>query len=167
MQRIQAGIESVAKGMDYMGERAGELIGPGIPLQIDTAAAVKEQRIFDEQYTVGKHPVITLSNEFGAIRVSTWDENIVRINAEITAGAQSQEIAEQIVQTIDISVSHKEDFIECHTVYPEIKSDDQLFQSVNYNIQIPKDAALVVDNFFGDVYLSDIGGTVAANVQYG
>ena len=142
MQRIQAGIEGVAKGMDYVGERAGQLIGPGIPLQGEAAAAFEHKRIFEEQYPVGQSPMIALSNEFGVIRVSAWNENIVRITAEITAGAESQEIAEQLAQVIEIHVSHGEDFLECRTVYPEVKTTGQMFLSVNYTIQIPKNAGL-------------------------
>ena len=38
---------------------------------------------------------------------------------------------------------------------------------VNYQLTIPKDAGLVVDNFFGDVRAEGLGGAVVADVQYG
>lgn len=167
MQRIQAGIEEVAKGMDYVGEQAGQLIGTGIPVQDEATAAVEHRRTFEEQYPVGENPTVALSNEFGAIRVTTWNENIVKINAEITAGGESRENAENLANAIEIRVSHDMDFFECRTVYPEVKSTGQLFLSVNYTVQIPKHAALTADNFFGDVFLSDIGGAITTDVQYG
>jgi DUF4097 and DUF4098 domain-containing protein YvlB len=167
MQRIQAGIEEVAKGMDYVGEQAGQLIGTGIPLQGEAAAAVEHRRLFEEQYPVGEAPKVALSNEFGAIHVSTWNENIIKITAEIIAGGESKETAEHLADVIEIKVSPGMDVFECRTVYPEVKSTGQLFLSVNYTVQIPQNASLTADNFFGDVLLSDIGGAITVDVQYG
>ena len=167
IQRIHAGIKGLARGMDYVGQQAGQLIGPGIPLQGETAAAFEHHRSFDEQYPMGQQSMISLSNEFGEVRVNTWDERVVRVTADIRAGAESEPLAEQLAQLIEIRVSHGENYLECRTVYPEVKSGGQMFLSVDYNILIPRDAGLTVDNFFGDVYLNDIGGMVVADVQYG
>ena len=167
IERIQAGIEEVAKGMDYVGQHAEQLIGPGVPLQQDAAAPFEHRRIVEEQYPLSHNPMITVSNEFGVVSMSTWNENVVMITAEIIAGGESQEVADQLAQMIHIEVSHGEDFLECRTKYPEVKTSGQTFLSVNYTVKIPQAAGLSVDNFFGDVHLVNIGGMIAAKVHYG
>ncbi len=166
IQRIQAGIEGVARGMDYVGQRAGELLGPGLPLAEQPAAAFSHERIIETQYPTSSSPVVALSNEFGEVRVGVWNERLVKITAVVIAGADTESGAEQVAQLIDVRVSHGEDYLECRTVLPEIK-DNRVSITVNYAVSIPRDAGLIVDNFFGDVYLADIGGMVVADVQYG
>ncbi len=167
LERIQAGIEGVARGMDYVGQRTGELIGPGMPLADEAGAAFEYRRVFEENYPTGSSPLIALSSEFGDIQVTTWDERVVRVRAEIVAGAASESAAEQLANLVEIRVAHGEDYLECRTVYPEIKSSSEIAWSVNYTLHVPRDAGIVVDTFFGDVSLSDIGGMLVADVQYG
>ena len=167
MERIQAGMEDIARGLDYVGVRAGQLLGPGIPLPEEEEAAFTHRHAFEEQYPTGTSPLIALSSEFGEVRVNTWDVQAVKITAEIVARAESEEVAEQLTRLIEVRVAHGEDYLECRTIYPEVRSSDQLSLSVNYAIQAPRDAGLAIDNFFGDVYLEDIGGMVVADVQYG
>jgi hypothetical protein len=167
IDRIQSGIEDLARGMDYVGERAGEMIGSGISLSQGTAAPFVVQRVFDEQYSMGPAPMILLSNEFGEIRVNSWNERLVRVNATIITGADSRETAEQISQLIEISATQGMDYLECKTRLPEIKGGSQVSMVVNYQIMVPQDAGLVVDSFFGDVHINGLGGALVANVQYG
>ena len=75
--------------------------------------------------------------------------------------------AEQLAGIVDIRISHGEDFFECRTVYPEFNSSGQTSVTANYTINIPESAGLAVDNFFGDAYLNNIGGMIAADIQYG
>lgn len=166
MQHIQDGIEGVAKGLDYVGDRAVKLIGPGLELPKKESAA-EFRRTFEEKYPVGKSPMVSLSNEFGSIRVNTWSESIISVSAEIVATGESNEAAEQLAGIVDIRISHGEDFFECRTVYPEFNSSGQTSVTANYTINIPESAGLAVDNFFGDAYLNNIGGMIAADIQYG
>ena len=53
IQRIQAGIEDIARGMDYVGARAEEVLGPGVDFSQDETSAFVAQRTFDEQYSLG------------------------------------------------------------------------------------------------------------------
>lgn len=166
MQRIQAGIEGVARGMDYIGHRTGELLGPGLPLSEEAEAAFTFERTIEEQYPSGASPIVALSNEFGEVRVGVWNERLIRISAVITVGTDTEAGAEQIAQLIEARVSHSEDYLECRTLLPEIKGRNVSI-TVDYSVQVPRDAALIVDNFFGDVSLAGIGGMVVADVQYG
>lgn len=167
IQRIQSGIEDLARGMDYVGQRAGEMLGPGVSLSSGGAAAFTAERIFDEQYSLGPAPMVLLSNEFGEIRVSTWNERLVRIHASIAVGADSAAVADQMAELIEVRTTQGMDYLECRTRLPEIKGGGQVSMVVNYQVMVPQDAGLVVDNFFGDVYVAGLGGALVADVQYG
>ena len=115
IQRIQSGIDDLARGMDYVGERAGRMLGPGVSLSPADSTAFVAQRNFDEQYPLGPAPMVLLSNEFGEVRVGVWNERLVRINAAIVVGADSQEAADQVAQLIEVGVTQGLDYLECRT----------------------------------------------------
>ena len=49
LQRMRAGIEGAARGMDQMGRKADELIGPGAPLLGDAQASPYTERRRDRR----------------------------------------------------------------------------------------------------------------------
>lgn len=167
IERIQTGIEDLARGMDYVGQRAGEMLGSGMSLSDSDTAAVVAQRTFDEQYSLGPAPMILLSNEFGEVRVNVWNERLVRINASIIIGANNDATAKQIADLVEINVTQGLDYLKCRSHLPDIKGGGKVSMVVNYQIMVPRDAGLSVENFFGDVHVSGLGGALTADVQYG
>lgn len=157
INRIQSGIDSVAHGMDYVGQKAGDLLGPGYVEE--QQAAHTETRQFNETYPVGPTPVVAISSQFGEIRVGTWDDRIVQVNATISAGADNAELAATLAQGIQTQVEHTEELVAVHTVFPETRPDTgYVNMTVNYTITIPKSASLMADNFFGDTFVKGTAG---------
>lgn len=168
MDRIQSGLDNVVRGMDYVGQKAGDWIGPGLGVGAEKAAAVTVERPFSERYPVGPAPAIALSNEFGAIQVNTWDDRVVQVNALIRVGAENNDNAEEVAQGIVIQVIHDEDRMEIRTQLPEIRRDiGYLLIEVNYDVTIPKSAGLITDNFFGDTRIRGVGGPAIVEARYG
>ncbi len=167
IQRLRSGIEGVARGMDSVGRKAGSLIG-ATPLSDDQPAPYTEKREFEQRYPTGAAPMVTVSNEFGEIRVDTWNERVVQVRAEMVTGADSAEKAAQLSKAITINVAPAEDLFEIRTLLPETRGDmGHISISVRYHITIPKDASLVADNYFGDVVARGVGGLLGLDVQYG
>lgn len=167
IENIQTGIEDLARGMDYLGRRTGEIIGSGLSFSEGDSTVVVAERTFDEQYSVGPTPMLFLSNEFGEIRVNVWNERLVRINASIMVGAETRAAAEQVAELIDVNVTEGIDFLECRSQLPDIKGGGKVSMTVNYQVLLPRDANLSVENYFGDVYVAGLAGTLTAGVQYG
>ena len=168
MDKIQAGLGDLAEGLEYVGKKAEDLIGPGMGIGEAQKADYTETRPFSERYPVGPTPAVSVSNEFGAIRVTTWDNRVVQVAAEIIAGAESADVAAEVCQGIDVNVSHNEDLVEIHTLFPDARRDMGVTSmEVNYTITIPRNASLITDNFFGDTMVRGVGGLVAIESQYG
>lgn len=166
--RIRSGIEGVARGLDEVGRRADDLLGPSLRLGEDGAATHTERRTFEERYPTGPAPVVSITNSFGEIRVDTWNERVVQVTAEISVGADSPETAAQVAGAISVNAAAGEDVVEIKTLLPETRGDQgRITIAVNYRVTLPKDASLVADNFFGDVFVSGAGGLVGVEAQYG
>jgi hypothetical protein len=168
LEKLQSGLNDLSRGMDYVGQKAGDLLGPGLSTDENSKPAVNKSRPFSETYPVGPTPVVSISNEFGEIRVNTWDDRVVQVTAEIEAGADSEATADQVLQSIQINVKSAEDLVEIRSALPERRQEAGFVSmEVRYAITIPKGATLITDNFFGDTIISGVGGLCAVEAQYG
>lgn len=168
VQRLQAGLEGVQRGIEFVGRKAEDLLGPGPGLAGQQASSFTERRVLSERYPVGPSPSLTVSNEFGHIRIKTWPERVVLVEAEIIAGAETQRRAAEVAEAIAVSVKQGDEQIEVRTVFPDLRgAESGTSKTVNYVITVPTSASVFCSNFFGDTEATGIGGLLAVDAQYG
>jgi hypothetical protein len=168
LERIQQGLDGIARSVNFVGEKADDLIGPGLGLDKIPEAAHTETRVFNDRYPVTAAPVVSISNEFGEIRVDTWEERVVQIAAEISVGAETADLAAELCRATDISVNHDETLVEIRTRLPDTRREmGVVSKRVDYVVTVPRGARLISDNFFGDTYIQGVQGLVAVESQYG
>lgn len=168
VEQLRTGIEGVAKGMDSLGKATDELLGSSLGLGGPTSSSHTRTRTLEERHPTGPSPVVSLSNAFGEIRVDTWNERIVQVAAEITVGADTPETAERVLAAIAVQTQPGEDVVQVKTALPETRGEKgRVVIAVNYRVTVPRQASVVVDNFFGDVRMDGVGGRVAVEAQYG
>lgn len=168
IDRLRDGLDGVARGFDYVGERAEDLLGPGLGVGEEREAAHSVSRTQVERFPVGPQPVVSLSNEFGAIRVQTWDERVVQAEIEIVVGAESADSARDVSQRIEVQMASTEELVDLRTRLPDTRQEKGLaFMTVNYTLTLPRQANLVADNFFGDISVRGSEGLVTLEAQYG
>lgn len=167
IEAIQSVFDEVARGLNYVGRKAGGFL-PGLGIGEDPQAAHTEIRPFSERLPVGPAPLVSVANEFGRVRVTAWDERVVQINAEVKVGAESAALAGELARAIDLSVTPGENLVEIRTFLPDTRRESGLVtMEVNYDIMVPAGASLVTDNFFGDTHVRGVAGLVAVESQYG
>lgn len=167
IERIQGAINEVARGLDYVGRKADELIGPGLT-QEQIPANVTERRTIDERYPVGPAPLVSISHEFGEVRVNTWQERVVQVTADLIVGAANGEIAAEVAKGISLTVNATEDTVDIRALRPSLRPEmGQVAQVVNLKISVPVGAAVAIDNFFGDTAVRGTGGLLTVDAQYG
>jgi len=168
MDRVGSVFDGVARGLDFVGRKAQDLIGPGLGLGENEASGFVESREFEERYPVSGPATVAVSNAFGEIRVSTWENQVVQILARMSVRAETVALARNLAQGIGVEATPAGNHIEAHTVFPEPRSDlGKLTYQVDYEILVPKDAGVTVRNDFGDTRLTGIGGALAVDVRYG
>jgi len=165
-------LESIAHGLHRVGEKTQEFLRPGFsPLGevdiIDFSNKTPVSREFNENLPVRPGSRVAISNEFGEVRIDTWREPVVRVRAEITAGADAYDQALEIVNGISVEIQTDDQAIEIRTVYPDTRDMGVVAKEVNYTITLPTDADVSCRNSFGDVSIAGVGGDVALDVQFG
>jgi hypothetical protein len=92
---------------------------------------------FHETYDMAANGTISVSNANGNIRVTSWGESRVKVDA-VKRGREDD------FARVEIQVTAKPEGIEIRTVYPRGRSTDV---SVDYDLKVPRTAALDSLNF--------------------
>jgi hypothetical protein len=160
--------DSIARELN----RLGEMIGPGpgswFGLEEDPAeAGVTQTREFSENCPVRANALVSVYNEFGEIRVETWENQVVQVRAEIAAQAETGDLALEIANATEIRVIATEDHVELRTEYPDTRDSGYVRKEVNYSVKVPPNARVVCDNNFGDTIVHGATGNVGVNSRFG
>jgi putative adhesin len=172
LDKVGGIFDAIADTLDLVGKKSEDVVkpplGPWTGIEPgDMTGLVQVPRDFNEVCNVGSDATITVANKFGEIRVETWEEQVVRVQAEISVGAESADLASQIVRSIDIRITPMQEGLNVRTNLPDTREMGRTSIEVNCVITVPRDANLVCQNYFGDTILHDIGGAVAVQSDYG
>ena len=136
----------------------------GLQLQAEDEFTKKVSKSFD----VNKDATLTVKNKFGKVHCENWDKNSISIEVTITVQASNQEKANKYFDKIKIDITGTNSLVTAIT-----SMEDNLFDkgnnelSIDYMIQMPATVNVELNNKFGDIIVSEIGGTSKINLGYG
>lgn len=112
--------------------------------------------------------VVSIENEFGAVRVGAWDERVVQVSGEITVRTNSTETAARIAQSIGFEARASDGAVNVRTSFPEPnRSAGPLVFEGKIAVTVPRDATLLVRNGFGATDAEGLGGPLTLHSRYG
>lgn len=136
------------------------------------ASAQELREEFHQTYPIAANGTVSLRNLSGAVHISTWNQNAVKVDAVKTARSQER------LQEAKIVVENTADRVVIRTKYPDRNWDDEdddndgrHLASVEYNLTVPAGASLdEVKLVSGDVDVKGVTGevrisTVSGNVN--
>ena len=172
LDRVRSVFGSIAEGFGSLGEKSEQLIEPRFgPLKevgvMDFTNLVTTRRTVDRSIPVDANVQASVSSEFGEIRVEGWDQPIVQVRAEISAGAATEEEARIAAEQISVQVDSDSGRVTIKTVYPTPDKLGKLPVAVTYAISVPRTAQLLCQNAFGDIAIQNIEGAVTIDSRYG
>ncbi len=121
-------------------------------------AQTRSQAEFHESYKLEPGGTVSISNVSGYIRVTSWNENRVQVNAVKRAHSSSADLNQ-----VEIQVSARPDRVEVRTVYHQ----RSVKVSVDYDVRVPRSAVLnSLTSTSGDVTVTGpVGYTVARSTS--
>jgi hypothetical protein len=143
---------------------------------------VEKKKTYSKSYAVSASDKISLSNQFGEMKIITWDKNEVKVDANITAKADDDQRAQEILDKITI-----EDGKGSGGVYFKTKmgkdewdnkdkgknKDDKKDgkrnegMEINYTVYLPAGNPLNANNQFGPMILPDYKGEATITSKFG
>jgi hypothetical protein len=129
-----------------------------------------EESSFDkeqmDQHLASKYKGLEIINQHGPIFITSWDKDSISIEVHVKVSAPGEEIAQEVLDKITILTSEKAKKL----VYKTLIGEDFFFNypyTVQYNVYLPANTPLDIQNRFGDITLSSVNGPLNVSLEYG
>ncbi|HUB61187.1 MAG TPA: hypothetical protein VL978_10815 [Puia sp.] len=136
----------------------------------------RKMKLINRSYDVTADDKLQIDNQFGDVRINTWDQPKISVDIEIGARASSDEKAQDILDQIDIKEDKSDHLIAFRTKVGEIHShgssrhddggDNRTFY-IDYVVHMPAGNPLDIHNDFGHTEVPDFKGLVNLKSAYG
>ncbi|MEO6726823.1 MAG: hypothetical protein ABIP14_16165 [Blastocatellia bacterium] len=116
----------------------GQPVAP-VKAAIQAASQNNQDREFHQVYNITPKGTVSIYNSSGAIRVTTWDENRVKVDA-VKRGRREEEFAH-----VQIEVTAKLESVEIRAVYQKDRGEMNRrgnSVSVDFDVKVPRGVAL-------------------------
>ncbi len=146
-------------------------------------AQVKMEKDFQESFEVTKDNKVEITNKYGEVIIRAWKEDRVKITALVIAQGRNQESVNKTMNRVNISMRKVGQLVTADTeiargggsfkdLIGEVEDYSKaLFGSqklvVNYEIWLPENIDLSVNNKYGDVFLGSLSGNVEVTLAHG
>ena len=144
-----------------------------------TYSHTKSKRIY-KAFSYSDGMSIDISNKYGQVIFSEGSTDSVRFEIEIISEGDKLSVVMENLDGVNINFSNNLHYINARTSLSGKegvvkKTAMDIRQSINgahryqinYKVSLPANCDLLVNNSFGDVYLSDITGSVRLDVSHG
>jgi hypothetical protein len=157
-----------------------------LALAANTFAAdpeVEKKKTFSKSYNVSGNDKVSFDNRFGELKINTWDKSEVKVDVTITAKANSEERAQEILDRIKIEDNDNNSGVSIKTIIQndnrkwenndkeKNKEDKEKYKNegftINYVVYVPSRNPLYAHNEFGPMSIDDHNGEVVLESKFG
>lgn len=143
-----------------------------LPALAGSDPLVEKKKTYTKSYPLSGSDKISLRNQFGEMKINTWDKHEVKVEITIVAEAGTDERAQRLLDAIQI-----EDSKSGGTVYFKTKignnnsgnrgkGEKQSF-NIDYVVYLPAGNTLDARNEFGPLTIADYKGKVSLESKFG
>jgi len=131
----------------------------------DTGRYSKEKKI-SKSYTVSPTAALDVTNRYGTVYVTTWDQNQTVIDVVIKVSADKEDQLDKRLNSIDVAFAATTAKVTAETRIGNF-SGRNVSMEINYTIKIPKKNSIDITNQYGATILGKIYGRAVLKEQYG
>lgn len=117
---------------------------------------------------------LNIDNQFGKVKVVTWDKNEIKVDIHIEASSTNKDMADKTFERMDVEDKQDGKNVYFKTTFNKNNSKENISchncsntMSVDYTIQLPSNTALNIENSFGGIEIPDYNGVVSIASKYG
>lgn len=137
-----------------------------------------KSKSFTKSFIIDRNDKINLSNQYGSITIRTWDRNEIKVDADLSAYAKTENEAQRLLDDVSISankigdlVSYKTEMVSKNRSWgSNVKNGKTIWRrevKINYTVYMPVVNALTASQQYGNILMGDFSGPTAIKIQYG
>jgi hypothetical protein len=149
-------------------------------IAVTAFSQVRQERDYKKSYSVGENAKIEIVSKYGEVIIQTWDLDSVKFEVLVKAEGRNSSVVRKSMDRVDVRFRQVGSIISAVTkvtstggilgnlmneVEGVVGPNNKL--SVDYQVWLPENVDLSVENKFGDVYLADLSGKIDLNVSHG
>ncbi len=143
-------------------------------------AQVRQERDYQKSYSVPDNAKVEIVSKYGEVIIQTWDLDSVRFEVIVRAEGRNSSVVRKSMDKVDIRFRKVGSIISAET---QVSSGSGFFGNlmsevegvvgpnnklkVDYQVWLPEEVDVSIENKFGDVYLADLYGKIDLNVSHG
>ncbi len=129
----------------------------------------EKKKTYEKTYAITATDKVKISNQFGFVKLSTWDKNEVKVSVEMIATAKSESRASNILESLSVSDKKNGSVISFKTTMDNDRDNNNGSQTmeINYTVFMPTTNALDLKNEFGSTTISNFEGLVDITSKFG
>ena len=131
------------------------------------------ERNISKTYTASGN-TLNIDNQFGEVKITTWDKNEIKVDIHIETSSTQKELADKTFERIDVTDKQEGKDINFKTIMNKGGKDENTSckncsntMSIDYDIHMPANIALNIENSFGSIVIPDYTGPVSLSNKYG
>lgn len=133
-----------------------------------------KNKVINKEFTVNSNALLNVSNKYGNIVISSWNENRIAIKVSITTNGNDEEKVKKRLEQIDVEFKGTLNNVSAKTVIEKSSSSWSFFgnksnvnMEINYLIQMPISNSINLNNDYGSITIDKIEGSSKINCDYG
>jgi hypothetical protein len=118
--------------------------------------------------------LLNIDNQFGEVKITTWDKNEIKVDIHIETSSTKKDLADKTFERIDVTDKQEGKDINFKTIMNKNGKDENTScnncsntMSIDYDIHMPANNALNIENSFGSIVIPDYTGPVSLTNKYG
>lgn len=124
----------------------------------------KEKKI-NKSFSVNATAALDVTNKYGTVYVTTWDQNQTVIDVVIKVTGDKQDQIDKRLSSIDVNFEATTAKVSAQTKIGNFSG--KVSMEINYTIKIPRKGTTDITNQYGNIILGKMDGRAVVKVQYG
>jgi hypothetical protein len=130
----------------------------------------KEEKKINKNFNVTADALLSVTNKYGSIFLTTWDGSSISIEVLITVSSNNEKWVKERINQIDVSFSNSMSEVKATT---EIESSNSWNSNNNnsieirYTVKIPKGNKVLLNQKYGEIKTHAIAGNANITCKYG
>jgi hypothetical protein len=126
-------------------------------------------KFVNKSYNVSSSDKLNIENSFGSVKITTWDRNEIKVDVTIEVSANTESLAQKMLDRIKVSDGKSSNEISFKTSMKDVNNSkgEKSSMEINYTISMPANNALTVKNEFGSTVIPDFRGEVDLTSKFG
>lgn len=134
-----------------------------------------KEKTIKKEYNVNSDALLKVSNSYGNLNVTSWDENRVVIEVHIKTNGNNEEKVQRKLNEITVDFEASSSMVSAKTMFNKDKGNwgwnwgrnNNVNMQINYTIKVPIKNSVHLNNDYGNIYLDRIDGHAKIDCDYG